>query len=74
MTPNPLLDFSGLPRFDAISNVVNRIILMDNIGDGEIYSMRMILETASCRLAAAHASAAGVGNLRSILAEMRGKN
>lgn len=61
------------PRFNAISNVVNRIILLDNISDEEIYGMRLILETASCRLAAIRASKVSMESLKKILDEMRSK-
>lgn len=61
------------PRFNAISNVVNRIILLDNISEEEIYGMRLILETASCRLAAAHVEENTVDSLRKILEEMHSK-
>lgn len=59
------------PRPDAISNVVSRMILMDNIGDDEIVAVRGILEIASCRLAATNADAADLAKMESILDSMK---
>jgi len=61
------------PRFNAISNVVNRIILLNNVSDEEVYGMRLILETASCRLAASRADSVSMKNLRGILDDMRNR-
>ncbi len=59
------------PRPDAISSVVSRMILMDNISDDEIFSVRGILEIAACRLAAEYADASDMERMQSILDAMK---
>ena len=59
------------PRPDAISSVVGRMILMDNISDDEIFSVRGILEIAACRLAAEYADASDMERMQSILDAMK---
>ena len=59
------------PRPDAISSVVGRMILMDNISDDEIFSVRGILEIAACRLAAEYADEADMERMQSILDAMK---
>jgi DNA-binding FadR family transcriptional regulator len=59
------------PRPDAISSVVGRMILMDNVSDDEIFSVRGILEIAACRLAAEHADARDLERMQSLLDVMK---
>jgi GntR family transcriptional repressor for pyruvate dehydrogenase complex len=47
--------FVSKPSVDAVSNVVNRIIQIDNISNDTLHGMRIILEVAASRLAALHA-------------------
>ena len=58
------------PSPAAISSVVNRMILMDNISDDELVAVRSILEVASCRLAAANAEDSDIAQMASILDSM----
>ncbi|MCX7028088.1 MAG: FadR/GntR family transcriptional regulator [Spirochaetes bacterium] len=59
------------PRPDAISSVVSRMILMDNVSDDEIFSVRGILEIAACRLAAEHAESSDMERMQSLLDAMK---
>jgi GntR family transcriptional repressor for pyruvate dehydrogenase complex len=43
------------PNSDSVASAVNRIIRMDNISNADLHGMRLILETATARLAALHA-------------------
>lgn len=40
------------PDNRSITEILNRIILMDNIENSKVFEMRMILETEACRMAA----------------------
>jgi GntR family transcriptional repressor for pyruvate dehydrogenase complex len=60
------------PSPAAISSVVNRMILMDNISDDELVAVRSILEVASCRLAATNAEDSDIERMTSILETMKG--
>lgn len=44
------------PEAGAISEVLVRIIRLENISDAEVHEMRLTLETAACRSAAVHAT------------------
>jgi GntR family transcriptional repressor for pyruvate dehydrogenase complex len=59
------------PSPAAISSVVNRMILMENISDDELVAVRSILEVASCRLAAVNADADDLSKMESILETMK---
>jgi len=59
------------PSPGAVSNVMSRMILMDNIGDDEIVDVRGILEIASCRLAAVNADEADIAQMQSTLDAMK---
>ena len=61
------------PGPDAVSSVMGRMILMDNISDDEIVAVRGILEIASCRLAATNADEADLARMRSILDDMKAR-
>jgi len=58
------------PNTDTVSNVINRIIRMDNISNDDLHDMRLILETAGARLAALHAKRADLEHLENTLEQM----
>ena len=61
------------PNTDTVSNVLNRIIRMDNISNDDLHNMRLILETAAARLAAFNSKPAEVEHLEDILNLMTDK-
>jgi len=61
------------PGSDTVSNAIQRIIHTDGISIDDVYNMRIILEVASCRLAALNASQEDLEKVQLILSEMESR-
>ncbi len=59
------------PSGEAISSVVNRIVLLDNISLDAVHEMRVVLETASARFASLRATDEELATLDAMLERMR---
>jgi DNA-binding FadR family transcriptional regulator len=62
--------YTSKPVAGTISDVLVRMIRLDNITDGEVYDMRVTLETAACRGAAVHATGKELDGIERLLNEM----
>ena len=58
------------PNIGTVTNVLNRIIRMDNISNDDLHNMRLILETAAGRLATINSKPADLKHLEFILEQM----
>ena len=61
------------PKTDTVSSAVNRIIMMDQISSDHLHGMRVILETAGCRLAAINARPEDIEYMEFTLMQMETK-
>ncbi len=61
------------PGSDTVSNAIQRIIHTEGISIDDVYNMRIILEVASCRLAALNASKEDLEKVQLILSEMESR-
>ena len=59
------------PSDQSVTDMLNRIVLMDNIDPIKIYELRSILEVSACRLAAENGHDADFDELEAINARMR---
>jgi GntR family transcriptional repressor for pyruvate dehydrogenase complex len=62
--------FITKPDRDTISSAINRLVRMDDIGDEDLYHMRVILESAGARLAAQNAKPEEIEHLESTIDRM----
>lgn len=62
------------PEAHNLSDVISRIVLMDNIDYKAIYDVRIILETAACRRAAENVSRQQLLGMEQLLERLRDKS
>lgn len=62
------------PEAGNLSDVVSRIVIMDHIDHKDIYEMRTILETASCRIAAVSATKEDLQKLEDLQERLKNKS
>lgn len=61
------------PRTDTVSSAIGRIMHMDHIDNDDLHGMRIILEVASCRLAARNATPDELHSLEQIIKDMENR-
>lgn len=59
------------PEASNLSDVISRMVVMDNIDFGDIYDVRIILETAACKRAATNATAEDLAHMESLLEQLK---
>lgn len=62
------------PEAHNLSDVINRMVVMDNINYKDIYDVRIILETAACKRAATRATARDLKKMEKLLEKLKDKN
>lgn len=62
------------PEAENLSDVISRMVAMDNIDITYIYDIRIILETAACRMAAEHATQEQLQEMEALLEGLKDRN
>ena len=62
------------PEASNLSDVISRMVVIDNIGFKDIYDLRIILETASCKRAAVNATEEDIENMEDMLEKLKDRN
>ena len=62
------------PRSGNISDVLSRIVVMDNVRDEDIYEIRSILESSSCKAAALRATDEQLSEMQEFLDRLEDRN
>lgn len=62
------------PEAHNLSDVINRMVVMDNIHYKDIYDVRIILETAACKRAATRVTAKEIKRMEKLLERLKDKN
>lgn len=62
------------PEAHNLSDVINRMVVMDNIHYKDIYDVRIILETAACKRAATRVTAREIKKMEKLLERLKDKS
>lgn len=67
-------NFVTRPKADNLSDVIERMIILDNIDYRQIYDTRIVLETSACREAAARITDKELAKLERLLKKLENKD
>ena len=62
------------PEASNLSDVISRMVVMDNIDFKDIYDLRIILETAACKRAATNATEEDLEHMEELLQQLKDKS
>ncbi|MDD3413442.1 MAG: FadR/GntR family transcriptional regulator [Lachnospiraceae bacterium] len=62
------------PEASNLSDVISRMVVMDNMNYSDIYDVRIILETASCKRAALNATSDDLANMSDMLEKLKNRD